>query len=715
MPPLKTPLGNILMQLKRIEITGFKSFGKKTTLIFDTPVTAIVGPNGSGKSNIAEALRWVLGEQSMKSLRGKRGEDLIFNGAAGGARLSRAGVTLVFDNTKRQIKLEYDEVVIAREVYRDGVNKYSINNSEVRLRDIVEALSAVSLGPSGHHIISQGEADKVLNAGSKERREILEEALGLKIFQFKITESNKRLVKTEDNLKQVESLRREIAPHLKFLKKQVEEAEKIVVIRQELASLAKGYFTVEGVYLDGLKGDLQNDKHKLTAELSVINHDLVSARRELETADSSSKGKDPRVTELEQEIKTIRDHKDATARELGRVEGKLDEKKHVSIVRYNKVTGEEVCRYCGQVIVRKVEAREMEEDTGNLESEKMSLESKLRELANKEKGLVDELDRLRVSLSTKSEQARQAERRLYEFKSREQVLQVELDKVSLRESAYKNEHEVYARDAHEISMLVGDNILSTATWGPGPQVTREEQQQLRKKIERLKIKIEDAGGVGVDVIKEHEETSKRDLYLTKEIEDLTSSIASIKDILVDLTTTLDVRLKEGLVLVNSEFEKFFNTLFGGGEASVKVISLYKPRQEVVGDEIVEIEEDEKDKEKDWGIDIKVNLPRKKIKGLEMLSGGERALTSIALLFAMSQVNPPPFLVLDETDAALDEANSKKYGDMLTELSTKSQLIVVTHNRETMSHAQVIYGVTMGADGLSRLLSIRFEDATTFAK
>ena len=122
-----------------------------------------------------------------------------------------------------------------------------------------------------------------------------------------------------------------------------------------------------------------------------------------------------------------------------------------------------------------------------------------------------------------------------------------------------------------------------------------------------------------------------------------------------------------------------------------------------------------EEESEEGIDIEVNLPKKKIKGLMMLSGGERALTSIALLFAMSQVNPPPFIILDETDAALDEANSKKYGDMIAELSKYSQLILVTHNRETMSRAGIIYGVTMGMDGVSKLLSIQFEEAVQVAK
>jgi chromosome segregation protein len=136
---------------------------------------------------------------------------------------------------------------------------------------------------------------------------------------------------------------------------------------------------------------------------------------------------------------------------------------------------------------------------------------------------------------------------------------------------------------------------------------------------------------------------------------------------------------------------------------------------VIESGVSEISEEDDDTPTEQGIDIDVSLPRKKVKDLEMLSGGERSLTSIALLFALSQVNPPPFLVLDETDAALDEANSKKYGDMIENLAQQTQLMVVTHNRETMSRADILYGVTLGSDDCSTLLSIKFEEAVKVAK
>ena len=202
--------------LKSLEISGFKSFAKKTELQFKSRVTAIVGPNGSGKSNIAEAFRFALGEQSIKSMRGRRGEDLIWNGGSEVGRSNRASVKLIFNNSKKLFNFDFDEVIIERVVSRDGGNEYYLNGSLVRLKDIVELLGNAHIGASGHHIISQGEADRILTANSKEKREMIEDALGLKIYQSQIAESEKKLERTQVNLREAELLRREIAPHLRI-------------------------------------------------------------------------------------------------------------------------------------------------------------------------------------------------------------------------------------------------------------------------------------------------------------------------------------------------------------------------------------------------------------------------------------------------------------------------------------------------------------------
>ena len=165
------------MYLKSLELSGFKSFAKKSSLSFTTPITGVVGPNGSGKSNIAEAFRFVLGEQSIKSLRGKRGEDMIWNGGGDGSvgtgtgRANRASVKLTFDNSRKLFTgIDFDEVNIERVVHRDNNNEYLLNGSQVRLKDVIEMLAGAHIGATGHQIISQGEADRILSASISERR-----------------------------------------------------------------------------------------------------------------------------------------------------------------------------------------------------------------------------------------------------------------------------------------------------------------------------------------------------------------------------------------------------------------------------------------------------------------------------------------------------------------------------------------------------------------
>ena len=220
--------------------------------------------------------------------------------------------------------------------------------------------------------------------------------------------------------------------------------------------------------------------------------------------------------------------------------------------------------------------------------------------------------------------------------------------------------------------------------------------------------------------RKYDEVLARDGYLEKELLDLATSADSLEQVMSELRQRISDEFKAGVKKINSEFQKFFEILFGGGSASLSLVIPEKRRSRLdlaSSDDLAPLGEamEDSDEPTEEGIEIIVSLPRKKIKGLAMLSGGERALTSIALLFAMSQVNPPPFMILDETDAALDEANSRKYGDMIENLSQFSQLILITHNRETMSRAGVLYGVTMGSDSVSRLISLKLTEAEQYAK
>jgi chromosome segregation protein len=266
---------------------------------------------------------------------------------------------------------------------------------------------------------------------------------------------------------------------------------------------------------------------------------------------------------------------------------------------------------------------------------------------------------------------------------------------------------VFNRERGEALALGGSAALSYTPVAQLPSEDRRVQEDRLRTIERLKIRVEEAGGSGEDVRTEYKDAVDREAYLGRELEDLAKSAAGLRSLIEELDEELSKTFSEGLAKVNASFGEFFALMFGGGSARI-VLEEPEPEDD---DEEYELPVA---KQKP-GIEISVNLPKKKVQALMQLSGGERALTSIALIFAMSQVNPPPFLILDETDAALDEANSRRYGDMIENLVKKSQLIVITHNRETMSRAGILYGVTMGADGISKLLSVKFEEAVVVAK
>ncbi len=736
------------MYLKSLEISGFKSFAKKASLNFTSSISSIVGPNGSGKSNVAEAFRFVLGEQSIKSMRGKRGEDLIFNGGGDGTRVNRASVKVIFDNTKRILNVDFDEVSLERVVHRDNSNEYFINGSPVRLRDIVELLAHAHIGASGHHIISQGEADRILNANIRERREMIEDALGLKIYQYKKLESQRKLEKTEENMKSVESLRREIAPHLKFLKKQVEKVEKVQEFREELRRLYKEYFKREEIYLKFERNRINTEKNPLIQELEQLDREIAEARKILE----GSKNRDAKSDELiaiEGLLYKIRIEKDSIMRESGKIEGEISAGLRTIEKEKEKQTKDEFKTvYLKDVeeIAKKIDLlltiteiknllfsfisshknkedsaliAEIEKELIDLKNKKGEFEKKLKILDETERSKTLEYNELRQRIENEKDSNRDAEKNVFRIIARQNEVRGILNGLKTSEDKLLFEEDVFKREMQEAYVIVGreavdykDLILI--------EEARQIQYDRQKSIEKIKIRIEDSGaGNSIDILKEYKEVEDRDTFLAREIKDLENSKANLINLIADLDARIDIEFKEGVLKINAQFQNYFSLMFGGGNAGLNVIREKKRKKKSDTDlsnvlsDSDEIPESEDEGEE--GIEINVSLPRKKVKGLMMLSGGERALTSIALLFAISQVNPPPFIILDETDAALDEANSRKYGDMIANLSKYSQLILITHNRETMSRAGVLYGVTMGGDGASKLLSIQFEEAVQVAK
>jgi chromosome segregation protein len=751
------------MRLKRIELTGFKSFAKKTVLDFSAPITAIVGPNGSGKSNVAEAMRFVLGEQSIKSMRGKRGEDLIWNGSKNVGRVNHASVFISFDNTDRIFDIDYDEVTIGREVFRDGANNYTINGTSVRLKDIVELLSVAHIGSSAHHIISQGETDRFLFSSIRERRVMIEDALGLRIYQYKINESEKKLKKTEENVREVSLLRKELAPRLSFLKKQVERIERVRKLRGELSGDYAEYLKREELYLRWKKRAIEDEAREPKEKLRLLDEKIAKAREVISASEKEREGSSE-ILKLESDIRSVRAKKDEFSRALGRLEGMIEfemrrserEKQTAEKIKDTFVPlfrVQEMVMIAEGLILEADSTEDMgrikyilgklkehlrgtieaynehkakpieeikndnEEEMKKMREEKEKVESEMHALKEEEDRVQSLYSLMKTEMEKEKDATRDIERELFQMMSERSDSAIKVN--SCRSKMYEVEHEEqdFKNELSEAGVLIGREILS---YGDLPITEeeviaeeREKQRERKKAIERSKIRIEELGvGGGEDVEKEYKDVIERDGFLERELADLMKSAESLSTLIGELSEKLTVEFKEGLEKINRQFQEYFTVLFGGGTAGLKTVVPEKKKKNAV-EEVLEATAEptpEDMEEEEEGLDINITLPHKRLRGIQMLSGGERTLTSIALLFAVSQVNPPPFLVLDETDAALDEANSKKYGMMLETLSKTSQLAIITHNRETMSHAGIIYGVTVGVDCVSKILSIKFEDA-----
>ncbi len=716
--------------LKSIELNGFKSFARKSEILIDSPTVAIVGPNGSGKSNVAEAFRFVLGEQSMKSLRCKRGEDLIWAGNKSIPRANRASVKVVFDNSNKILDIDFDEVVIERIVYRDGTNEYFINKSKVRLKDVVTLLASANIGSSGHHIISQGEADRILNATPLQRREILEDALGLRIFHYRKNEAFRKLKQTSVHIQEVEASIREIKPRFSFLQRQMEKRQKAQELKDSLKKEFSLYFTFENSYLQELESHIKNSKDIPKQKITSLEKEIETLKAKL--AQLKQKPKQDKETEKElqkinKQIEKLQDRKNEILHLLGVLDGKLEvlptgrqtnsqftvSKEKLlflrSLLSDLKISLSEaspaILKHSiehavssltkfladfdltgGQSVPNDISLQRQKilQQKTQLEKEKNEIDGQLKQLFDKRLALQkqegqnkDDVYKIQIEIAQKSAQ-------LQELKNEMNLLEIKEKELQERKSKFEE-------DVAEIIALGIRPVESNE------KISAQEASALKNAIQKKKILLEELGSVDEAFVDEYKQVKERIEFLEGELADLKTSGTKLVQLIKDIDKELSLRFESGILKINEVFAEFFAILFGGGTAKLKLVK-------------EDTQEDAKD-----GIEIAVAIPRKKVSTLEALSGGERALTSIALIFAMSQVNPPPFLILDETDAALDEANSRRYAEMIVKLSQKSQLILITHNRETMVSAGELYGVTMGADGVSKLLSVKLEEALSVAK
>ena len=742
------------MYLRRMELQGFKTFAAKTVLEFLTEsggrrgLTAVVGPNGSGKSNVADAIRWVMGEQSLKLLRGKKSEDVIFSGSDKKARagFAEASMTLVNDDHP---DIDLPEIVVTRRVFRDGQSEYQINKQSVRLTDVVLLLAQAGMGQRTYSVIGQGMVDAILSATPTERKEFFDEAAGLKPFQLKRQSSMNKLEATKDNLKQAELLLREIGPRLTSLERQAKRLQERDSLTEELRELEKSYY---GRSWNELREKLRAASARVQAAEQDRDQRAEHATRVEAELATLEKATPP--SEGFREIRKELDRYAAERAELRERKLRFQAERDVAQARaetswsplsLSKIISsvEDILKTLGRlgklIKEKSLDAKSIEALVKEATESHEDLLSKLQRPApepvapKKDVGKEEEFAKLAGEIAQCEERIAGAEKRLEEWNSGEEkkrshifALQhnltslrndataassrvseasVELARLETRRDAFFQELRAYApkleTDLEAIADAVGAGLSRPDAKASSVQ---DDLETAGRRLTKLRSQIEWIGGIDPEVLTEYQETKKRFEDLATQVKDLQDAMVSLETILKELDTTIRERSETSFHLLDREFGLAFKKLFGGGEASLIEIPP-EPETDEEGNIIAPVDPDAPAA----GVEIHATPPGKRMKSVSLLSGGERALTSIALICAIMATNPSPFVVLDEVDAALDEANSQKFADIVHTLAERTQFIVITHNRATMQQAHVLYGVTMGDDGVSQLLSVKIDD------
>ncbi len=438
------------LYFKALEMRGFKSFPDRTVLTFDKPLTAIVGPNGSGKSNIADAIQWVMGEQSTRAMRGGKMEDVIFGGTARRGQVGFAEVSLTLDNTDRRLGGEMDEVQVTRRYYRSGESEYYINKKPVRLKDINELFMDTGLGRDGYSIIGQGKIDSILSAKSTDRREIFEEAAGISRFRHRKEESERKLQRAEEDLTRVNDKIGELELQVEPLRRQSETAKRYLILRDELRGLEISLWMydldaiagrMEALRADALKaaGDIERAKGELEKLYSAGE---VFAQR-MRDKDVEAEGVRGRIAQIEQSVSdeesqsaVLRANLQHTAENIERIREEMAAQEGRSLGLSQQI--DERRARLGQIAAERGQIAAELEDL-RLRAEKLllgegSFDREVSELTEAASRTADELSDRRVRLSSfessRKELAERAEGLAWELTDQKERLEA-----SLRESA----------------------------------------------------------------------------------------------------------------------------------------------------------------------------------------------------------------------------------------------------------------------------------------
>lgn len=756
------------MYLKSIDLKGFKSFPERTKLEFAPGVSVIVGPNGSGKSNITDAVLWALGEQSPGAIRGSSMQDVISAGGAGVGRRSQAEVEVVIDNQDGSAAGEFSEIAIRRRLDREGGGEYRMNGARCRLTDVIEVLSDANLGRRMHSVISQGRVEGIVNSKPRDRRALIEEAAGLGKHRRRRRRAELKLKSTSENLARAFDLEREARGRLRPLKRQAQAAELGARLERQEMELRSRLVAEDLRFGEDRLTAAQAQAAEARAARDKLAESLTEVSQRRQAAEERFAARDRERTDAWELVNTLRGHQEkvsvaaATLRsragelearleaaraELGPLTLEVGDSGEVASARARQLVQEleevgaglaaadaglqrasaaeapEEARLSALVAVRggaeraSRHARRAEGLLGQRRREQLQqrLSSAEGLLADTHAALAA-IDGLGAAIRRRIEaaEARVLGRRddgdeiadeLRVCSAREAELRGEMSIASDRLTAAEVEaaqlsdrRAEAAKQLAAISEFLGEEIAV-----PERPLSDEEREEHERRLARLERRRSQIGPINPLAEQEYEEAKEQVEELRRQREDTERAIAELETLIRDIDREIEKAFEETFAATAENFGEMIEHLFPGGRGRLSRVSLRPVTDdEDGGDE----EAGDEDEPPELGVEIEVTPAGKSMRRLSLLSGGEKSLVALAFVFAVFLARPSPFYILDEVEAALDDANIDRFLQLVRRFSDRAQFVIVTHQKRTMDAADVLYGVTMGGDGVTRVVSRR---------
>ena len=731
------------MQLKHIKLSGFKSFVDPTKISFPTNMVGVVGPNGCGKSNVIDAIRWVLGELSAKNLRGESMVDVIFNGSEKRKASGQCSIELLFDNSSAKIGGEYtsyNEVSIKRVMTRDAQYDYFINNAKCRRKDVQDIFLGTGLGPSSYAIIEQGMVSKLVSAKPDELRTHIEEAAGVSKYRERRRETESRIKRTKENLSRVKDIRDEIGRLIKRLENQAKAAEKYKKLNDEKSQIELDTAILFSLEAKNNRDDLQKKLDSLNRDLKIKNAESEtiqsqidqfrteneSVLTEYESAQKNFYSIGAEIAKREANLQNINKTENETKFKLEKTKENLEKAKETE-KNFDELSPSEQAIHILNEIIATLKKYSIQNDSILDKANKLKV--LLAEILNiasaQSKTLTEEYQSRQEDLSKEIFEAEKLKSSIEEEMQTyvEESSQAESVLISLRQKQSKfnedlrsleNNKSIVELDSRSISEKITNIRLDLKTYeinlensnkkikAAGIDIekidfTKYEDLSisvLEDKLADIEAKIIRLGAINLAAPEEIEEESKRKEELDKQYDDLIEALDKLNGAIKKIDNETKTIFKDSFDAVNIKLKEVFPKLFGGGLAELNLTD---------------------DDPLHAGVILMARPPGKKNSSISQLSGGEKALTALALVFAIFDLNPAPFCLLDEVDAPLDDLNTLRFINMVEEMSKTVQFIFITHNKVSMERSDYLMGVTMQEAGVSRMVSVDVNQALELAE